>query len=231
MQRLTNHQMFEMIEMQDALNRVVNPDWLTANYPWMRAARVECAELTDHLGWKWWKKQEPNFPQAHIELVDIWHFMLSSALVGVKGNKVDAVASMVGGLQFPHDAVLDLLGKKFAIAGAKLHDQVDLLSAFASAGYVMPALFEAIMANTGLSWAELRRIYIGKNVLNQFRQAHGYKEGTYEKTWHGVEDNVRLEQIMETQPAITVDELRAELWRVYDTVPMAADAQPLREAA
>ena len=227
MHRLTNPQLYEMFVLQDKLNREVNPDWLTANYPWMRAVRVECAELTDHIGWKWWKKQTPNWAQAHIELVDIWHFMLSATLVSVQGNAHAAVGEMNSSLTFPHGEVMDLFGKKFTIGGSTLHDQIDLLSAFASAGYCFGALFEAVMVGTGLTWDALRRIYIGKNVLNNFRQAHGYKEGTYEKTWHGVEDNVHLERLMTTSPDLGVEDLRAALWRIYDLVPKAADQQPL----
>ena len=38
--------------------------------------------------------------------------------------------------------------------------------------------------------------YIGKNVLNFFRQDNGYKEGTYNKQWDGVEDNEHLVDIV-----------------------------------
>jgi hypothetical protein len=38
--------------------------------------------------------------------------------------------------------------------------------------------------------------YIGKNVLNFFRQDNGYKEGTYIKIWDGREDNEHLVEIL-----------------------------------
>ena len=34
--------------------------------------------------------------------------------------------------------------------------------------------------------------YVGKNVLNFFRQDFGYKDGTYKKNWAGREDNEHL---------------------------------------
>jgi len=43
---------------------------------------------------------------------------------------------------------------------------------------------------------DLYRLYIGKNVLNQFRQDNGYKENTYIKTWNGDEDNVAMYEMM-----------------------------------
>ena len=234
MQRLTNLQLNDMFRLQDSLNRTVNPGWLTANYPWTRAIRVECAELTDHIGWKWWKKQEPNWAQAQIELVDIWHFMLSEVLANSKGDVLLATAEMNVGFDIPYDDVMDLLGKKFTIGGSKLHDLIDLLSAFASAGYVVPAIFEGLMVRTGMTWEGVRRIYVGKNVLNRFRQANGYKDGTYVKEWNGVEDNVRLEQLMEGDPSMTADQLHAALYQLYALVakPLLAQVElPLQEAA
>lgn len=226
MQRLTNDQLREMFVLQDALNRVVNPSWLTANYAWNRAIRVECAELSDHIGWKWWKKQEPNWPQAHIELVDIWHFMLSGVLVEARGDYDAAVREMNQSLMFPHGEVIEIGGRKFTVGGLKLSEQVDMLSMFASLNYSFAALFEALLVGTGLTWDELRRMYVGKNVLNKFRQDHGYKLGTYEKMWHGVEDNVYLERILAAQPNLSIDDLRDELWTVYKTVPLTATQQP-----
>ena len=70
-----------MLELQDELNCLINPNWIEAEYSWTRAAWIECAELMEHIGWKWWKKQTPNMPQAHMELVDIFFFILSNLLV------------------------------------------------------------------------------------------------------------------------------------------------------
>ena len=40
--------------------------------------------------------------------------------------------------------------------------------------------------------------YVGKNVLNFFRQDNGYQDGTYVKQWGGVEDNEHLVEIVAT---------------------------------
>lgn len=44
---------------------------------------------------------------------------------------------------------------------------------------------------------ELYRQYVGKNVLNFFRQDNGYKTGTYIKVWSGREDNEHLVEVMD----------------------------------
>ncbi|MEC7125486.1 MAG: dUTP diphosphatase, partial [Pseudomonadota bacterium] len=54
----------------------------------------------------------------------------------------------------------------------------------------------SIMTDCQLSWTELFRQYVGKNVLNVFRQDNGYKDGTYRKLWGGREDNEVLVDII-----------------------------------
>ena len=44
----------------------------------------------------------------------------------------------------------------------------------------------------------LYKMYIGKNTLNIFRQDHGYKDGTYNKVWGGIEDNEQLSNILDS---------------------------------
>ena len=47
-----------------------------------------------------------------------------------------------------------------------------------------------------MSWQDMYCQYVSKNVLNFFRQDHGYKEGTYRKIWGQREDNEHLVEIM-----------------------------------
>ena len=47
-----------------------------------------------------------------------------------------------------------------------------------------------------MDFDDLHRQYVRKNVLNFFRQDHGYKEGSYIKLWEGREDNEHLVEIL-----------------------------------
>ena len=70
-------QMLEtMAQMQDSHNREVHPQWREQGFDYYRAIWVECAELLDHYGWKWWKHTVPDLDQSRLELVDIWHLSL-----------------------------------------------------------------------------------------------------------------------------------------------------------
>ena len=52
------------------------------------------------------------------------------------------------------------------------------------------------MVAVDLDFDGLYSAYVGKNVLNFFRQDHGYKDGSYVKTWSGREDNEHLVEVM-----------------------------------
>ncbi len=83
-------QLRELFRMQKALNQRigVNTDsmdeaekakWLL-NY--CRAMTQELAELTDSVPWKWWAKyQKFDEQNARVEVVDLFHFLISAAQV------------------------------------------------------------------------------------------------------------------------------------------------------
>ena len=58
-----HQQIKTMLDLQDSMNTKVNSDWRAQNFEWYRAIWIECAELLDHYGWKWWKKQQPDIDQ------------------------------------------------------------------------------------------------------------------------------------------------------------------------
>ena len=203
---LTKTQLTTMLGLQDKLNSAINPNWLKANNPWHRAMMVEGVECLEHVGWKWWKKQEPDFAQAKIELVDIWHFILSMRLDNCGGDVSWAAESLEQGFT--------IVNAGSRSTAAKLDD----LIGEAGRGRINPLAFVGLMRDFGLSWDELYATYIAKNVLNMFRQDHGYRAGTYRKDWMGVEDNVSLEILMKAKPDATPEQLYAKLEEVYAKV-------------
>ena len=59
-------------------------------------------------------------------------------------------------------------------------------------------LFMHIVVQCEMDSNELYRQYVGKNVLNFFRQDNGYKDGSYIKVWGGQEDNEHLVEVLNT---------------------------------
>ncbi len=56
--------------------------------------------------------------------------------------------------------------------------------------------FANIMQLIDMDFDQMFRIYVGKNVLNFFRQDHGYKDGSYIKIWNEREDNEHLAELL-----------------------------------
>lgn len=173
-----------MLNMQDRMNTRVHPDWISQQFAWYRALWIECAELIEHYGYKWWKKQSPDLEQVQLEVIDIWHFGLSALFA--RGDSIDTmaanIAAEVGDFQ-PQG-----LGVREATEALALH-------ALQSKGF-SPSRFWELMLASGLDFERLYSAYVGKNVLNFFRQDHGYQEGSYQKLWQGREDNEHLVEVL-----------------------------------
>ena len=206
-----------MLELQDGMNSKVNPKWIAANNNWYRAIQVEGAEAIEHHGWKWWKKQECDMAQLRMELVDIWHFVLSAELQAQHGNLGLAKKSMLADLNlFQKSVMFD--GKYYVLSQLSLLEKLDVLIGLATAKRSNLALFETLLQDCGMNWLELFKQYVGKNVLNVFRQDHGYKTGAYIKIWNGSEDNEHLVELLgtvELDSATVRDELYAALKTRY----------------
>jgi dimeric dUTPase (all-alpha-NTP-PPase superfamily) len=182
------NQIKQMLTMQDAMNSRVSDTWRENGYEWYRAIWVECAEMLDHHGWKWWKHQEIDIAQVQLELVDIFHFGLSLRLM--TGATVESITDTLA-----IELTQSSNEKDFKIA----------LENLASAA-VTNKSFDAIaladcMRLMNMDLDELFRQYVGKNTLNFFRQDHGYKEGSYIKIWNGEEDNEVLAKLVNTLDA------------------------------
>ena len=88
----------QIFEMQEELNSRIGVDlknidqeektrWIL-NYT--RAMQQELAELTDSVPWKWWAKyQKFDEQNAKVEVVDLFHFLVSLAqTLGMTANDV-----------------------------------------------------------------------------------------------------------------------------------------------
>ncbi len=218
-----------MLQLQNQLNDATNGEnWtkgVTKNgktINWKRCIYMECAEMVDSFGWKHWKSidVEPDWQNHQIEVIDVWHFIMSLAIEvyerNLKGG-IEDIAIDISALESLSNIQTDTL--KFAsqenviekvenlIRTAVSKDEIDL-------GELVSEFFD-LVSMSGLNLDTLYRLYVGKNILNQFRQDHGYKEGTYIKVWNGDEDNVVMKRIWEENSDITPDVLYKKLEKAY----------------
>ena len=175
-----------MLNMQHRMNTRVHEDWINQQFEWYRAIWIECGELMDHFGYKWWKKQEPDMEQVRLEAIDIWHFGLSDLVT--PGATVESIAADIETALADHQPqCVDVRTATESLAENSL----------ATKGFSVTCFWDLMIA-AGLSFDDLYTAYVGKNVLNFFRQDNGYQEGTYQKTWAGREDNEHLVELVGT---------------------------------
>ena len=203
------HKIITMLELQDSMNTRVNAGWRDAGYDWYRAIWIEAAEMLEHYGWKWWKKQRPDTMQVKLEVVDIVHFALSARLVqgAEQGATQDVIAAQIAE-EFANPVATDSIRTTIELLAQ--HTLVDRGAHF--------PIIAGVMGHLEMPFDELHEIYVGKNVLNVFRQDNGYKEGHYIKTWDGREDNehlVELSRELDSAAADFADSLYQALGQRY----------------
>ena len=205
-------QLTTMLEMQDRMNRKVHPDWINQQFAWYRALWIECGELIEHYGYKWWKHQQPAWEHVKLEIVDIWHFGMSMRFDGTS-TPAQIAAGMLEELRLAPPQTMELREAVEALAGRALVGREFAVGPFWS-----------LLQAAGMTPDELFAAYVGKNVLNFFRQDHGYKDGSYRKTWQGREDNEHLAELLgqlDSRSPRYADELYGALAARYAQVAAA----------
>ena len=198
-------QLYTMLTLQNQINCKIDPDWITRGRPWYRCIWIECAELMDHAGYKWWKDGKPDMAQVKLEIVDIWHFMLSQIIEQPPFMGMD---------DFPR-YIYNRFANPLPIVAP--FDPTETLVSVVCNYKKVPAVSEflSLMLSVDMTFDDLFVGYIGKNVLNNFRQNNGYKDGTYHKLWGGREDNEHLVELSELLDSNNYH-FPAELYRVLE---------------
>jgi len=224
-----NDKILLMLQLQNQLNNATNgEEWtqgITKNdkvINWRRCIYMECAEMIDSFSWKHWKSiaQEPDWDNLQIEVVDVWHFIMSLAIEEYAKNfrgGVEDVAVHISELPSLEALQTDETG--FASENEVMEKVEEIMfQALNKTSLDLDKLmndFFSLVSMSGLNLETLYRLYVGKNILNQFRQDHGYKDGTYIKVWNGEEDNVVMKRVWEENGDISPDTLYKALTKNY----------------
>ena len=218
----------QMLELQQELNDATNglgwENGFTKNgkvIDWKRCTYLECAELIESYPWKHWKNidAKPDYENIKIEVVDIWHFIMSQALEDYKkGNlgSIDTLANNITSLanfsKFSED--IEEHFKDYYEQIAVVEKLMTTLFCGGSTEKLIEVFID-VATISKLNLDTLYTLYIGKNILNKFRQDHGYKEGSYIKIWNGEEDNVVMQRHLERNPDTSPESLYTALGKSY----------------
>ncbi len=218
----------QMLQLQQQLNDSTNgKGWesgVTKNgksINWKRCIYMECAEMIDSFAWKHWKNidADPDWANLQIEVVDVWHFVMSLVLQEYKMQQLGDVGNIAEAIEaMPFYEVL-LDGVEPYAAQELVMSQVesimrDALSAKPELTALLAHFFDLVRLSS-LDLNSLYRLYVGKNILNQFRQDNGYKDGTYTKIWDDKEDNTVMKELWELKGDLSAQELYGELKSAY----------------
>lgn len=218
----------QMLRLQQQLNDATNGEnWeagVTKNgkpINWKRCIYMECAEMIDSFAWKHWKSIDaaPDWANLQIEVVDVWHFVMSLILQEYKRRNLGSLEDAAKAIAvMPFYEMLKDAPEGFAderLVMAQVESVMrDALDSKPDLTKLLADFFELVrMSNLDLT--TLYRLYVGKNILNSFRQHHGYKEGTYVKIWNGEEDNVVMKRLWEEKGEMAPEELYEALEAAY----------------
>ena len=222
------HRILQMLKLQQTLNDATNGvGWekgLTKNgkkIDWRRCIYLEASELVDSYPWKHWKNIDasPDYENIKIEIIDIWHFIMSEVLrlykienLGSLEDIANVVANMEEFENFKEASRGEELDPYEQIA--LVEDMIKTLFCNSDINALLVS-FLTMSSKLNLKLYELYELYVGKNILNKFRQEHGYKEGSYIKEWSDKEDNVVMQEILATHSDITPEELYEALEEAY----------------
>ena len=212
------NQIEQMFLLQKQLNDETNGEVWIKGYTkenrkisWYRGIYMEVAEAIDSFNWKHWKNidDEPDWDNIRVELVDIWHFVMSESIRIEDQSYANKYLDMKAKDDYDTDALISLLEMMLKLSiTSSIDKEVKNIREITDT-------FFTIISHLGIDVEDLYKRYVVKNQLNTFRQKNGYKDGSYIKNWGGVEDNVIAFDIMNSNPKITPTELYTELDSVY----------------
>ncbi len=221
------HKLEEMFLLQKELNDSTNgKNWelginkFGKEINWLRCIHMEVAELIDSTPWKHWKNinSKPDMNNLHVELVDIWHFLMSYVLQETNVPKAVSLVNTHCIYEASEDVDIKSVVKEAEkLSYIALAIETHNMPSFSGVERFIDQFFRCCKVS-GLSFTWLQKLYIGKNCLNKFRQENGYKEGSYIKQWDGKEDNVIMVSHLEKMNDVSFEELYNKLKEEYSKI-------------
>lgn len=214
-----------IIEMQDQLNKsTAGENWTSGVadngrwIDWDLCIFMEFVELLDSCSWKHWKdvNKPHDVENVKMELVDILHFITSKAILE---KKTDVLMEELSPpyLKLPDD-------------GTEVAQMIPILMAgIASELKEVLFYFKVVLTLFKFDLEEIYDLYLGKNILNTFRQQNGYANAEYIKIWDGEEDNAYLAKVMEDETDVEV--IKQLLTLKYAEVVASDDRGDIKDLA
>jgi len=241
-----NYSIFQLTSKQDELNEYIIKGWkgVLTDCHFQTEIIDEASEfLGSGVSHKWWKYTDPaTFDQWNlkIEVIDIMHFYLSCMILWEMGmdtqreacsndadifgtSSFDQFSSVyIGTDEGPTYSAGPVISGENVLDHCTFVGHVRSLLTNQTDVYKMIRILDGLVSTVGLTSEEMSAIFAAKSKLNEIRASSGYKDGTYVKVDNGVEDNQRLQPLVDAflaDPTMTLETLRQNVFdEFYDVV-------------
>jgi len=204
----------ETLELQAGFNDRVAPGWKEDpnqnKYSYWMATLDEVVEVMNSKHWKWWKNSgnfgEVDWENVRVELIDIFHFMVSMAL---QTNMSEMIfTNLIANDKLLNEGKLQIRGPEFF---KDIWEHL-LMAVYLRSLPLLIVRWAEFWFKAGGDMDSLFKEYRIKAALNIIRQEYGYgTKNNYRKIWPSyldktqrVEDNVVAKQL--TEDITKVDE-------------------------
>ncbi len=160
----------------------------------------------------WYINTDPDWANIKVELVDIWHFIMSESIRMKDERYANKYLKLKPQGDFNSEVLINTLEKMLKLSvNSNIDPKINNIRDITD-------LFFTAISQIDMDIEELYKLYVVKNQLNIFRQQHGYKDGSYIKFWNTVEDNVVAFNIMDENPNISPNGLYQKLESEYSQI-------------
>jgi len=236
----------DMLYLQSSFNTNTCEKWEIKQLDWATAIFIEAGEAIDSFNWKWWKHGGNDLANLTVEMVDLWHFIMSYMLENESFKETfDNILNYADyilvnrSFKYPFNKIFQLVNtdSTFAELNKNGKSSEDVIKTYSKEireiaisiarddiNSALDAFFN-VWNGLGHSFEYLYDCYVVKNCLNKFRQDHGYKDGTYVKHWavddlpeNDVEDNAVASMLIKynTDSNDVMTTFYADLQKAYD---------------
>ncbi len=193
--------LYHHFKVQNDLNKfLVDENWKNKIQEWQLISAIisECGELIDSINFKWWTKQEDNWNNAKIEIVDIWHFLLTYVLMKFKNENnfyKELIKQFYEGFNDQAYWEANTGNNRETCKYFIAYDIVEILSKFAKSEMYSKDIkevfytFGLLVKLVDFSLKEFDELYLSKAELNKQRKIKGYDKDSSKKFIDGIEDN------------------------------------------
>lgn len=188
---------------------------------WNICMMTEATEAVDSYNWKHWKDKGgvDDLENLKMELTDIFHFLMSECIIRDATHFITPY--VIENMECDEDMSYKrdtMLGKLKLFIMLILKNDASEVTNTMFLRRAIDIFFDMVEGLEGFSFIELYKLYMGKNVLNVFRQQSGYNSGDkeYVKVFGGKEDNVWLMDYLEVADDTSFDGIMCYLTAVYE---------------